>query len=147
MGGAEARRAGGSGGNRRAGRHSAGPAGADPGRQADPPRRPGGLRLARRPGGIEKLDEEVAELRAELPAADPARLADELGDVLFVMANLARKLGLDAERCLREANAKFARRFAAVEAALAAEGRTPAEASLDEMEQAWQHAKRAERGA
>jgi nucleoside triphosphate diphosphatase len=94
---------------------------------------------------LEKLDEEVAELRAELPAADPARLADEMGDLLFVMANLARKLGLDAERCLREANAKFARRFAAVEAALAAEGRTPDEASLDDMEAAWQRVKRTER--
>jgi nucleoside triphosphate diphosphatase len=91
---------------------------------------------------LEKLDEEVGELRAELAASDPARLADELGDVLFVVANLARKLGLDAERCLRQANEKFARRFAAVEATLAAEGRTPAEATLDEMEAIWQRVKR-----
>ena len=91
---------------------------------------------------LEKLDEEVAELRAELDAADPVRLADELGDVLFVVANLARKLGLDAERCLREASGKFARRFAAVEATLAAQGRTADDASLDEMEAIWQQVKR-----
>jgi ATP diphosphatase len=96
------------------------------------------------PAVLAKLDEEVAELRAELAGADPARLADELGDMLFVMANLARKLGLDAERCLREANQKFARRFGAVEAALAAAGRTPADASLAEMEALWQAVKRTE---
>jgi ATP diphosphatase len=94
---------------------------------------------------LEKLDEEVAELRAELPEADPARLADEMGDLLFVMANLARKLGLDAETCLRAANRKFARRFGAVEQRLADDGRTPAEATLAEMESLWQAAKRAER--
>lgn len=95
---------------------------------------------------LDKLEEEAAELRAELPTADPARLADELGDLLFVLANLARKLRLDPEACLRAANAKFARRFGAVEAALAAEGRTPADATLDEMETAWQAVKAAERG-
>jgi ATP diphosphatase len=97
------------------------------------------------PSVLAKLDEELAELRAELAGADPARLADELGDMLFVMANLARKLGLDAERCLREANAKFARRFGAVEAALAAQGRTAAEAALAEMEELWQAVKRQEK--
>ncbi len=98
------------------------------------------------PAVLDKLDEEVAELRAELAAADPARLADELGDMLFVLANLARKLGLDAERCLREANQKFARRFGGVEAALAAEGRTAGDATLAEMEALWQAVKRQERG-
>lgn len=95
---------------------------------------------------LDKLDEEVAELRAELPAADPVRLADELGDMLFVLANLARKLNLDPETCLRGANEKFARRFSAVEASLAAEGRTPAETPLADMEAAWHEAKLAERG-
>jgi ATP diphosphatase len=96
---------------------------------------------------LEKLDEETAELRAELaaPVQDQARLADEVGDMLFVLANLARKLDLDPEACLRGANAKFERRFGAIEAALAAEGRTPAEASLPEMEAHWQAAKAAER--
>ena len=90
---------------------------------------------------LDKLEEETAELRAELPAAEPARLADELGDLLFVMANLARKLDLDPERCIAGANAKFERRFTAVEAALAAQGRSPADASLAEMEQEWIQAK------
>jgi ATP diphosphatase len=94
---------------------------------------------------LDKLAEEAAELRAELPAADPARLADEVGDLLFVMANLARKLDLDPEACLAGANAKFTRRFGAVEAALAAEGRAPADATLPEMEALWGQAKRAER--
>jgi ATP diphosphatase len=94
---------------------------------------------------LDKLAEEAAELRAELPAADPARLADEGGDLLFVLANLARKLELDPEACLAGANAKFTRRFEAVEAALAAEGRAPADASLQEMEALWGAAKRAER--
>ncbi len=91
---------------------------------------------------LEKLDEEVAELRAELPAAEPARLADEVGDLLFVLANLARKLDLDPEGCISQANTKFERRFGAVEAALAAQGRTPADATLSEMEQEWILAKR-----
>ncbi|UFN50690.1 nucleoside triphosphate pyrophosphohydrolase [Roseomonas sp. OT10] len=98
---------------------------------------------------LTKLDEEVAELRAELPGAGPqgadrARLADEMGDLLFVLANLARKLDLDPEECLRGANRKFERRFGAVEAALARQGRTPAEAELEEMEALWQAAKRTE---
>ncbi len=94
---------------------------------------------------LDKLEEEAAELRAELPGADRQRLTDEVGDLLFVLANLARRLALDPESCLRAANAKFARRFAAVEATLAAEGRTPEEATLDEMEAAWAAAKVAER--
>ena len=85
-------------------------------------------------------------MRAELDGADPMRLADEVGDMLFVLANLARKLDLDPEACLRGANMKFARRFGQVEAALAAEGRGPGEASLDEMEALWATAKRGERG-
>jgi ATP diphosphatase len=94
---------------------------------------------------LDKLAEETAELRAELPHADPARLADELGDMLFVMANLVRKLKLDPEAVLRQANDKFARRFGGVEQILAATGHTPAEATLDEMEQAWQQVKTQER--
>jgi len=92
---------------------------------------------------LDKLAEETAELRAELPNADPARLADELGDMLFVLANLARKLGQNAEACLAGANAKFTRRFGFIEAALAAEGRTPAQSSLAEMDALWSQAKAA----
>jgi ATP diphosphatase len=95
---------------------------------------------------LDKLEEEAAELRAELSGADPARLADEVGDLFFVLANLARKLNLDPEACLRGANDKFVRRFSAVEASLAAEGRTPAEATLADMEAAWKAVKAAERG-
>ena len=92
---------------------------------------------------LEKLEEEVLELRAELPSADPARLEDELGDMLFVMANLARKLGKNAEQCLATANAKFVRRFNHIEAALERQGKTPAESSLEEMDGLWDAAKEA----
>jgi ATP diphosphatase len=94
---------------------------------------------------IQKLEEEIAELRAELEGADRGRLADEFGDILFVAANLARKLDLDPEACLRQANGKFARRFGKVESMLAEQGRTPFEASLDEMEAIWQAVKRTEK--
>ncbi len=98
---------------------------------------------------LDKLDEEVAELRAELPGSDseranPERLADELGDILFVVANLARKLGLDPEACLQHANRKFTRRFNAVEQRLAAAGETPADATLEAMEAHWIAVKRSE---
>ncbi len=92
-----------------------------------------------------KLDEESRELRAELEGADRDRLEDELGDLLFVVANLARKLSLDPEAALARANRKFARRFGQVEARLAEAGRMPADATLGEMEQHWQAVKRAER--
>ena len=99
---------------------------------------------------LDKLEEEAAELRAELPqgeqGADRARLADELGDLLFVLANLARKLDLDPEACLAGANAKFERRFGAVERSLAAEGKAPQDVDLATMEAAWAAAKAAERG-
>jgi ATP diphosphatase len=94
---------------------------------------------------LAKLDEEVQELRAELPAADPARLTDEVGDLLFVLANLARKLQLDPETCLRHANDKFSRRFNAMERDFAAQAKTLGELSLDEMEAGWQQVKAAER--
>ena len=94
---------------------------------------------------LHKLEEEIAEVRAELPGSDPARLADEVGDVLFVAANLARKLGLDPEACLRGANDKFSRRFEAVERRVAADGLTLADAGLDRMETEWQAVKMAER--
>lgn len=94
---------------------------------------------------LDKLQEEIAELQAELPNADPARLADEMGDLLFVTANLARKLGLDPEACLHQASAKFTRRFNGVEAALARDGLTPADASLASMEAHWVEVKRHER--
>ncbi len=94
---------------------------------------------------LEKLDEEIGELRAELPEADPVRLADEVGDLLFVLANLARKLQLDPEACLRQANQKFSRRFNAMEQRIEQAGSSLAESELATMETAWQAVKRAER--
>jgi ATP diphosphatase len=96
---------------------------------------------------LDKLDEEIAELRAELPASDPDRIEDELGDLFFVMVNLARKLGHSGEAALNRANAKFERRFRAVETKLADQGKTPAEASLAMMETLWITVKAAERGS
>jgi ATP diphosphatase len=90
---------------------------------------------------LEKLDEEVAELRAELGQADPVRLTDEVGDLLFVLANLARKLNLDPEACLRHANQKFTRRFQAMEQRAEVAGNTLADMSLEEMEALWQFIK------
>jgi nucleoside triphosphate diphosphatase len=94
---------------------------------------------------VAKLEEELAELKAELAEADPGRLADELGDMLFVMANLARKLGLDAEQALRDATDRFAGRFGHVEGTLAAAGRAVSDASPDEQDHLWNQAKKNER--
>ena len=92
-----------------------------------------------------KLQEEIGELSHEIAADAPkARMVDELGDVFFVLVNLARHLDIDPETALRSTNAKFERRFHSIEAELAAKGRTPAEASLDEMEALWQAAKQVE---
>src|SRR6201996_9427312 len=95
---------------------------------------------------LAKLDEEIQELRAELSGADPARLTDEVGDLLFVLANLARKLQLDPETCLRHANDKFSRRFNAMERDFTTQAKTLGELSLAEMEAGWQRVKAAERG-
>jgi ATP diphosphatase len=94
---------------------------------------------------IGKLEEELGELKSEVAAAaPPERLADEVGDLLFAAVNLARHLGVDGEAALRATNAKFERRFRAIESALAAGGRRVEDASLDEMEALWQEAKRSE---
>jgi nucleoside triphosphate diphosphatase len=92
---------------------------------------------------IDKIEEELGELRAELTAgeADPTRIADELGDVLFAVANLARHCKVDPEAALRSTNDKFERRFRYVERHLAGQGRTPTEATLEVMEALWQAAK------
>ena len=90
---------------------------------------------------LRKLDEEIAEVRAELPDANPERLADEVGDLLFVLANLARKLDLDPETCLRQANQKFARRFNAMEQDVVSTGKVLSDLSLENMEAIWQKIK------
>jgi MazG family protein len=92
----------------------------------------------------DKIAEETRELAEAAASGKPAKVAEEFGDLLFAMANLARHLKLDPEDALRAANAKFVRRFKAIEAGLAAQGRKPEEASLEEMEALWQQAKKAE---
>jgi ATP diphosphatase len=91
---------------------------------------------------FDKIGEEIAELRAEIDQGGAAeRLADELGDLLFAVVNLARRLAVDPEQALRHANRKFERRFRRIETELAARGKPLAEASLEEMEAEWQRAK------
>ncbi len=92
---------------------------------------------------IDKIEEELGELRAEITAGtvDRARLTDELGDVLFAVANLARHCKVDPEAALRATNDKFERRFGYIERQLATQGRKPTDAGLAEMEALWQEAK------
>ncbi len=98
------------------------------------------------PGDVlAKLNEEAAELAAEIDAGDNERMEEEYGDLLFVLANLARHLEVDPEAALRRANTKFERRFRAIEALLAAGGRTPKQASLAEMDGLWDRVKAAEK--
>ncbi len=93
---------------------------------------------------LAKLDEELAELKAAEASGDQDHIAEEMGDILFVMANLARKLKVDPEEALRRANAKFTRRFQYIETKLAEAGRTGPQ-PLDDMEALWLEAKRAEK--
>ncbi len=96
-------------------------------------------------GLFEKVQEEIAEVRAELAAAEveAARVEEEFGDVLFTMANLARHLKVDPEQALKKANAKFRRRFGAVEAA-AGDADALRILNADELEGLWRAAKLAE---
>jgi MazG family protein len=93
---------------------------------------------------LEKLEEELAELKEARATGDQEHIAEEMGDILFVMANLARKLKVDPEEALRRANAKFTRRFQYIESKLAEAGRVGPQ-PLDEMEALWLEAKRAEK--
>jgi MazG family protein len=115
------------------------------------------VKLSRRAAGVgfvwptvedvmAKLHEEVAELEAEIAAGDLEKARQEMGDVLFVVANLARTLEVDPEDSLRFTNAKFARRFQYIEAKLAERGKTPDQSDLAEMDALWDEAKAAERG-
>lgn len=94
---------------------------------------------------LEKITEETAELVEARDTLGPDQLEEEFGDLMFVMANLARHLKIDPELALRRANAKFTRRFRSIEAALAADGRRPEESDLAEMDRLWDAAKAAER--
>ena len=98
---------------------------------------------------LAKLEEELAELREEVsaPSAPGAqqRVVEEYGDLLFVMANVARHLQIDPEDALRRANTKFTRRFGHIEAKLAADGRSPKQSDLAEMDRMWDEAKAEEK--
>jgi ATP diphosphatase len=90
---------------------------------------------------LSKIREEADEVEAALDSNDADELAEETGDLLFALVNLARHVRVDPEMALRRTNAKFERRFAYIERALAAKGRTPEQATLDEMDGLWNEAK------
>jgi nucleoside triphosphate diphosphatase len=94
---------------------------------------------------LAKLREEIDELLQARASLGPAEVAEEFGDLLFVMANLARHLDIDPEAALRAANAKFTRRFARIEDWLREAGKTPADSDLTEMDALWTRAKNDER--
>ena len=94
---------------------------------------------------IDKIIEEAAELVEARETLTHTEVAEEFGDLMFVVANLARHLDIDPEAALRATNAKFTRRFEAVEDALQTRGKTPAQSDLAEMDALWDDAKRAER--
>jgi MazG family protein len=95
---------------------------------------------------IDKLEEELRELRAAIESADSAGVRDELGDVLFTVVNLARRSGVDAEAALRQANIKFRRRFAAMEQIAGGGATALANRSLRDLDQLWERAKELEAG-
>lgn len=96
---------------------------------------------------IDKIAEEARELNDARTSLSDAEVFEEFGDLLFVVANLARHLKIDPEAALRAANAKFTRRFDKIEEALAAEGRRPEDSSLAEMDALWDRAKAEEKAA
>ena len=103
-----------------------------------------GFDWARPADVLDKIEEEVAEVRHEVESGATGHLSraeEEMGDLLFAIANLSRKLGIEPEAALRNANEKFTRRFDAVEQAFLARGRSLSEATLDEMETEWQRVK------
>jgi MazG family protein len=100
-----------------------------------------GFDWARTDDVMTKIREEVDEVQGALSTNDPAHLEEEVGDLLFAIANLSRKLGIEPETALRKANAKFATRFTAMESAIGGSGRRMPEMTLDELESEWQRAK------
>ena len=100
------------------------------------------------PGAVlDKIREEADEIEAALDRGDKAEIASETGDLMFALVNLARHVDADPESALRGTNAKFERRFAYIERALAAKGRTLEQASLSEMDALWNEAKEKEKPA
>jgi MazG family protein len=100
-----------------------------------------GFDWARTDEVVDKIDEEVAELRHAVSHEGPTRVEEEMGDLLFSMANLARKLGIEPESALRKANEKFSARFEKLEQGFESRGRSVHEATLEEMEAEWEKAK------
>lgn len=96
---------------------------------------------------VGKVREEADEAAEAVASGDKDAIEDEIGDLLCAVANLARHAGVDPEAAIRRSNAKFERRFRAIEAALAAQGRTPADSDLWEMDGLWNEAKAAEKAA
>ena len=94
---------------------------------------------------IDKITEEAAELVEARDTLSQAEIEEEFGDMLFVMANLGRHLGIEPEAALRAASAKFTRRFEGIETRLAAMGKTPADSDLEEMDSLWEAVKKDER--
>ena len=94
---------------------------------------------------VEKITEEARELAEASESRSPAETFEEFGDLMFVMANLARHLDIDPEAALRAANDKFTRRFQSIEAALKAQGRRPQDSTLEEMDALWDDAKATEK--
>ena len=94
---------------------------------------------------VDKIEEEVAELRRAVESEGRARTEEEMGDLLFSIANLARKLGIEPESALRKANEKFSARFEALERAFEERGRSVHDATLEEMEAEWERVKARER--
>jgi ATP diphosphatase len=95
-------------------------------------------------GVVDKLGEELDELRAELATGDRPRIAAELGDLLFTLVNLSRHLGVDPEESLGQANRRFESRFRSMERQLAAEGEEIGESSPERLDELWEEAKRRE---
>ena len=94
---------------------------------------------------LDKIQEEAVELTEAAEQLPHDKVEEEMGDLLFVMANLARHMKVDPEVAVRRANAKFTRRFQSIENALAKDGRTPDQSSLEEMDRLWDAAKSDER--
>jgi uncharacterized protein YabN with tetrapyrrole methylase and pyrophosphatase domain len=88
-------------------------------------------------GVVDKIEEEVRELRGAIEGEGHARAEEEMGDLLFSIAQLSRKLGIEPESALRKANEKFTARFQALEAHLHEEGRSVHDATLEDMEAVW----------
>jgi len=93
-----------------------------------------------------KVDEEIAELREAIESGEKSRMQDEIGDLLFTIANIARKLDVNAEEALQSTNRKFIRRFESMESRVHGEGRNLDQLTLEQMDALWDEAKAAERG-